>query len=247
MKTNCTRHIGFILGLFFAMASQAQVQIERQVIGNAGGDFTGSTIGVNATVGEMVVSTENALATIYTQGFQQELIGDSAISFVFKSTDASCIGRQNGFASLDSIRGCNLPYTILWSNGARGLTANNLAPGDYQVQITSANGCESEIIKFTIGHLSEENCKLILFTGFTPNGDGINDQWNITNVEAFNSIDVTIFNRLGNKVWEGKGYDNNTVVWKGENLNGNELPSNTYFYVVEYDGDIEKGWVELIR
>ncbi len=115
------------------------------------------------------------------------------------------------------------------------------------MQITSANGCESEIIKFTIGYISEEDCDLNLFTGFTPNGDGLNDQWNITNVEAFISVDVTIFNRLGNKVWEGKNYDNNTVVWKGENLSGNALPSNTYFYVVEYDGEMEKGWVELIR
>jgi len=247
MKTIFAQIFSVFCLLFSIGEMHAQVQIERQVIGNAGGDFTGSTVGVNATVGEMIVSTENATGIIYTQGFQQELVGDSSISFVFNSTDASCIGRENGFASLDSIRGCNLPYTILWSNGSRGLTANNLAPGDYQVQITSANGCESEIIKFTIGYISEEDCDLNLFTGFTPNGDGLNDQWNITNVEAFISVDVTIFNRLGNKVWEGKNYDNNTVVWKGENLSGNALPSNTYFYVVEYDGEMEKGWVELIR
>jgi len=231
----------------WVVGANAQVQLERQVISNMGTDQTGTSIGIFSTVGEMIVSTENTSNNIYTQGFQQDLTVDSTISFVFNATDASCIGRTNGFAVLDSIRGCKLPYTILWSNGAVGTFANNLAPGDYSVRITSDDGCESTLIEFTIGHIDNVDCRLDFFTGITPNGDGLNDQWNIKNIEAFASNTVTIFNRLGNKVWEGKDYDNVTVVWRGENLSGNDLPSDTYFYVVEFDGDIEKGWIELIR
>lgn len=49
-------------------------------------------------------------------------------------------GQDNGQASL-SPAGGTPPYTANWSNGASGLSVQNLAPGEYDVVITDANGC----------------------------------------------------------------------------------------------------------
>lgn len=42
-----------------------------------------------------------------------------------------------------SISGGTQPYSFLWSNGATGNTLSNAPAGDYTVQVTDANGCQS--------------------------------------------------------------------------------------------------------
>jgi gliding motility-associated-like protein len=85
------------------------------------------------------------------------------------------------------------------------------------------------------------------FNGFSPNGDGINDWWNIPILGKYPQNSVVIINRWGDEVWKRDNYDNNSVVFKGENMNGNELPDGTYFYIIQY-GKIEKrGWVFIKR
>ncbi|MBA3971707.1 MAG: gliding motility-associated C-terminal domain-containing protein, partial [Bacteroidetes bacterium] len=88
---------------------------------------------------------------------------------------------------------------------------------------------------------------LNFYNGITPNGDGNNDQWLIDGIEYIKDNEVTIFNRWGDVVWKAKDYDNVTdnKVWKGTNSNGGILPDATYFYIVEANGKVYKGWVEL--
>lgn len=85
----------------------------------------------------------------------------------------------------------------------------------------------------------------------TPNGDGINDEWIITNLEDFKNNKVTIFDRWGSMIYRASGYDNESVVWKGENKNGTLVPTGTYFYTIEVDfkeQHIEKnGFIELVQ
>jgi len=49
-------------------------------------------------------------------------------------------GQDNGTAQLNPAGG-TAPYAATWSNGASGLTVNGLAPGEYEVILTDANGC----------------------------------------------------------------------------------------------------------
>jgi gliding motility-associated-like protein len=65
--------------------------------------------------------------------------------------------------------------------------------------------------------------------GFTPNGDGINDIWNIGNIEQFPNIEVTIFNRWGELLFSSTGYN---VPWDGL-YDGNPVPVGTYYYVID--------------
>jgi gliding motility-associated-like protein len=67
----------------------------------------------------------------------------------------------------------------------------------------------------------------------TPNGDGINDSWLVTNIEKFSDNTVVIVDRWGNKVYYGSGYDNASVQWSGAGPGGSKLPVGTYFYTIE--------------
>ena len=85
---------------------------------------------------------------------------------------------------------------------------------------------------------------LTIFNGFSPNGDGINDTFTISGIEAFANNTVLIFNRWGNQVFYKEGYQND---WNGTWLN-RPLPDGTYFYLL-YDGlgNHYTGYVQLNR
>jgi len=246
----------------------AQTQLERSVISSGGNESSSSSLQLSSTIGEPAVQTASTGNFIYTQGFQQSIIGTTSsnpLQLVFSSTGASCRGRDNGLARIDSIIGCQAPYEIIWNylpspfdtipldttqvnSAAAGDSLTDLSPGNYLIEVISADNCRNSFL-FNIGLIDAEACALKFYSGITPN-DNRNNQWIIDNVvDLYPKNEVKILNRLGNLVWEGKNYDNSTIVWSGENLNGNELPSATYFYIFTSEsGDlVEKGWIELTR
>ncbi|MCX7696391.1 MAG: gliding motility-associated C-terminal domain-containing protein [Bacteroidales bacterium] len=80
---------------------------------------------------------------------------------------------------------------------------------------------------------------------FSPNGDGINDVWMITNAEKYPKNKLSVYNRWGNKVYEAKPYLND---WDGTSI-GKPLPDGTYYFVFDKgNGDpIIAGYVTIIR
>jgi gliding motility-associated-like protein len=85
----------------------------------------------------------------------------------------------------------------------------------------------------------------------TPDGDGVNDQWIVTNIEKFANNKIVIVDRWGSVIYAASGYNNGSIAWDGINQDGANVPTGTYFYSlsVRYGGDsIEKtGFIELIR
>lgn len=63
---------------------------------------------------------------------------------------------------------------------------------------------------------------------FTPNGDGINDQWILAGLESDKTAMVQVYNRYGRKVFSSRGY---TTPWDG-NHQGAKLPQGTYYYKI---------------
>uniref|UniRef100_UPI00261057FD T9SS type B sorting domain-containing protein n=1 Tax=uncultured Aquimarina sp. TaxID=575652 RepID=UPI00261057FD len=78
-----------------------------------------------------------------------------------------------------------------------------------------------------------------IFTGISPNGDGINDVFVIRGIENFENT-VEIYNRWGVKVYSTDNYGRDDNFFRGIS-NGrttveakDELPVGTYYYVLEY-------------
>lgn len=72
--------------------------------------------------------------------------------------------------------------------------------------------------------------ELTVYSGFSPNGDGINDHFKILGVENFEENQVLVFNSRGNEIYNKRGYQNDDG-WDGT-WNGKNLPDGTYFYIV---------------
>ncbi|WP_162847458.1 gliding motility-associated C-terminal domain-containing protein [Sediminibacterium goheungense] len=64
---------------------------------------------------------------------------------------------------------------------------------------------------------------------FSPNGDGINDTWNIKYLESYPGATVEVYNRYGQIVYRSLGY---SKPWDGRVSGGNLLPIGTYYYII---------------
>ncbi|MFM8912595.1 MAG: HYR domain-containing protein, partial [Flammeovirgaceae bacterium] len=84
----------------------------------------------------------------------------------------------------------------------------------------------------------------------TPEGDGINDTWEIFDIDQYPDNEVMVFDRWGSRVFQTQGYNKNTNVWDGTRA-GNPIPTGTYFYSIRIKfGDRngrQEGFIELVR
>ncbi len=108
--------------------------------------------------------------------------------------------------------------------------------------ICNANGCDNAEVQITI------TCSDIeIFTGFSPNGDGVNDYFFIANIEAKPNNHLQIFNQWGNLIYETRNYKND---WEGK-WNNKLLPDGTYYFILEIqENDLKntyRGSIELRR
>lgn len=71
---------------------------------------------------------------------------------------------------------------------------------------------------------------VLVHTGVSPNGDGINDFLFIEGIKDYPDNKLSIVNRNGAKIFEILGYDNVKNVFDGHTNDGSVMPAGTYFY-----------------
>ena len=110
------------------------------------------------------------------------------------------------------------------------------------------NSCDEGFIYITV----IDEVLLEIPNGFSPNGDGINDELIIEGLYKYPENEITIFNRWGDQVYYAKPYNND---WDGYGNNNsmligeNKLIDGTYFYYFKYDNEhsVQSGNIELKR
>jgi len=137
-----------------------------------------------------------------------------------------------------------VPGTYLDNPTSQSVVVTPASSVLYNVFGTTADGCiESDRVRVVLAS------RITVFSGFTPNGDGINDTWVIQHaVEYGERIHVQVFNRWGERVFDSKGYGGSNEF--DGTRNGRELPVGAYYYIIEVgDGESEPytGTVTLIR
>ncbi len=137
--------------------------------------------------------------------------------------------------------------TYLWSPNIdiNDVTAKNpVITGDinraYILTVTDSRGCQATDTTFVI--VSPE---IKVNNAFTPNGDGINDLWEITGLVAYSDATVDIFNRFGTKLFHSVGYPK---AWDGT-YDGKPVPAGVYYYVIntKVNNQVLSGYVTVIR
>jgi valyl-tRNA synthetase len=105
-----------------------------------------------------------------------------------------------------------------------------VSPGNHTIKVTDLNGCtdlEEDIFVIGYPHF------------FTPNGDGVNDTWNIIGLKDPNTK-IYIYDRYGKLV---KQISPTGTGWDGT-YNGEVLPSTDYWFTIDY---VENGGAKLFK
>ena len=110
----------------------------------------------------------------------------------------------------------------------------------YSLKVTGIGGCErtDKVKIFALKLLDLPNT-------FTPNGDGVNDLWEIKNLSLYNDCVVEIYTPQGLVVYRSVNY---SKPWDGK-YNGKPLPSGTYYYVINTNSERKSiaGYVTILK
>ena len=72
--------------------------------------------------------------------------------------------------------------------------------------------------------------RLRIPTAISPNGDGLDDTWQIDHLSDYPTNRVLVFNRWGSKIFETTGYGQGSE-WNGT-VSGQTVPIGTYYYII---------------
>jgi gliding motility-associated-like protein len=139
---------------------------------------------------------------------------------------------------------------VLASETAAALTVDAEDTGSYTV-VANNQGCLSNPVTVSVTNYDVDNC--VITQGLSPdiNNDGKNDCMDLTWLSDESGIKkMSVFNRYGQLVFEEDNYEN---TFCGQDRNGNNLSTGTYFYVIELESESErlqkgpviKGWVYI--
>jgi gliding motility-associated-like protein len=153
---------------------------------------------------------------------------------------------EGGYITLSpTVTGNNLQYSWIPANGLDNPAILNprASPGNditYTLEVTTAEGCKDadEVFVKVLRNPRIPNT-------FTPNADGYNDVWEITNLDSYPGCIIEVYNPQGQLVFRSVGYNK---PWDGT-WNGKALPAGTYYYVVDPKNGRSKtaGYVTIFK
>jgi gliding motility-associated-like protein len=164
-----------------------------------------------------------SVSDTFSIGYLQGL----AINFT-EVKNVSCYDDRNGAITATLIGNGALPYIYQWSNLANTASINRLDTGIYTLTVSDANGCTVE----DSAVIAKEVCTSYVFfpTGFTPNGDGINDRFKPKYSEDLSQYTIRVYNRWGELVYQSNDINEG---WNGY-YKGMLQPLGVYVFVSEY-------------
>jgi gliding motility-associated-like protein len=167
-----------------------------------------------------------------------------SIRIEFAVTQPFCPDMPNG-AVVATVTG-GVPaadYTYRWSDNSTGSVLTDIPAGYYSLTVRDMNGCT---VRDSVNVEPENRTCLIIPNAISPNGDLINDEWNIGNTDLYPQIEVRIFNRWGLSVWRSeKGYPQ---PWDGRRA-GRSLPIDSYHYIIDLNNGTKPiiGTITIVR
>ena len=182
----------------------------------------------------------------------------NAFAYSVNSLIEVTVAYPYGTIEIDSIARFNAPYEIRIAAGSDPDTAwveitndnpaarpyrymyPDMPIGDYLIEVRDGFGCMIDTL-VQIRYTTD----LFVPNIFTPNDDGVNDTFEIVNLDIYGEdegVRLRIVNRLGTTVFSSDNYTN-AEAWDGE-----ENAEGIYFYYLTLsDGSQHTGWVELFR
>ncbi len=229
------------------------VNVEFTLIGNQNCIVTsGVSVGVDSACVVLCDDLGYCDTTYIYIAVEQVLVTDPSLSNDVDSTEINTpliidvIANDSIGSGLDSIYILNPPEngSVEWVGNGFQYTpdegyCNSDLPDEFSYVLCNSYGCDTATVQVFV------RCQdLIFYTGFSPNGDGINETFVIIGLEQYPDNRLRVFNRWGEQVYYKVDYKNDwDGTWEGEGL-----PDGTYFYVfVSGRGKRFSGYVQINR
>ncbi|MBT6816022.1 MAG: gliding motility-associated C-terminal domain-containing protein, partial [Flavobacteriales bacterium] len=135
-------------------------------------------------------------------------------------------------------------FVWTWDNDtATGMSMTDYPESStwYYVEAINNTGCKGlDSVYVVVGPFP--------YDAISPNGDGLNDEWEILDISSYPTAEVQIFNRWGSLIFSSTGENYNNNKWNGEH-EGKSLPVGTYYYTINLkDGsELQTGAVTIVR
>jgi len=234
--------------------------ITKNLTALAGGTYIVKVTDANGAVKTASVKVEESDALLNLTAIPTAVVQTMSID------QTVILGVNPGSITL-TVTGGSAPFTYTWS-GPGDYSANSeditdLQGGTYAVHVSDANGCvvtTSAKVDVQIVLAEDQTCVVSVPNVFTPNGDGINDYFEISCLYNYADAEIEIFNRNGNLLFKRSHYGNTDywgskekAFWNGRSENslnfmGSELPVGTYYYILKLgNGKVLTGFVFLAR
>jgi len=160
-----------------------------------------------------------------------------------------CLTNSSTIIDSISIDDCGTPkngFLLLQENYCFNYTPNTdfVGKDSFCLVVCSPSLCDTTYVL-----VETTSSDLEVYTGFSPNGDGMNDVFTIKNLDSYPENSLEIFNRWGNRVYRKENYTND---WDGS-YDNILLPDGIYFYILKAKAtvngkqEIRSGYVEMIR
>jgi gliding motility-associated-like protein len=195
-----------------------------------GGQFQTSNTFNNVSGGNHTITIRDAACGLLTKTI---IVGTRPAPAISAGIDQTIL--EGDMTQLLGVINLGNAASIAWTPNSTLTNANTFSPYAkptgttiYTMTVTDANGCVSaDNMQVTV----LPYC-LKVMDAFTPNGDGMNDRWIVTNNggNCVEQVYATVFNRYGNVVYKNDNYQNN---WDGT-YNGKPVADATYYYVITY-------------
>lgn len=141
---------------------------------------------------------------------------------------------------LVNVSGGNPPYQysldlVNWQNSN---FFSNLNRGIQKVYVKDNKNCTPIEAEFSI---------INLINAITPNGDGINDVLDYSDLKTKKEVKILVFDRYGAQIYTSQ--NKNTFIWNGLSSANRPISTGTYWYVLEWiepDTNVKmtfKGWI----
>lgn len=157
-----------------------------------------------------------------------ELTEPDSMKISFVVTQPFCPDMPNG-SVLAEVKG-GVPaadYYYRWSDNSTDKALTDITAGFYSLTVRDLNGC---VVKDSLFVEPQNESCLIIPNAISPNGDLINDEWNIENIDLYPEAEVKIFNRWGINIWKSaRGYPQ---PWNGRR-GSKALPIDSYHYIID--------------
>lgn len=203
-----------------------------------GGVFTGSGIGISGTANSRFDPSKAG-------------VGKHLITYTVQGASSCQSGSASRYIVVNALPGITLPAEISTSKGGTvdlrpTLTTQPLhsqwQPATYLIDptqpATQATGVDNDI-SYTLQIENADGCRaeatvrvvvqqrIGIPDTFTPNGDGVNEVWELKGIDAYPEAELTIYNRWGQIIfYTNGGY---RLPFNGT-LNGQKLPEGAYTY-----------------